>query len=110
MLGFALLSGGIQFATNHRHRDPRARSREGTTMLFDRTDLQIGMEVVGVDGYRVGEVKEVRATDFLVDRTGHRDIYVPFSAIQAVTAEKVSLSIPVDQVDGMDWDSPSPTS
>ena len=44
------------------------------------------MEVVGSDGERLGSVKEVRASDFLVNRRLKRDVYVPNEAIANLRA------------------------
>jgi len=41
------------------------------------------MQVMSLDGERVGRVKEVRPDEFLVDRSMARDLWVPFSAMFA---------------------------
>ena len=71
--------------------------------------LQEGMEVVGSDGNRVGRVKEVRDSDFLVDRSPQRDVYVPFDAVQAVVDGRVVLNVPAGQVGYTDWPNPALT-
>jgi hypothetical protein len=85
--------------------------RKGNTVpqaAFDRLlQIQTGMPVVGSDKSNVGLVKEVRDNDFLVDIPMHRDLYVPFSAVQNVDAEQVVLNIPGHQVTQMDWPRPS---
>ena len=43
--------------------------------------IEVGMDVVGIDGERVGKVKEVREGAFLIDRPLARDLWVPFSAV-----------------------------
>jgi hypothetical protein len=40
-----------------------------------------GMDVVSIDGERIGKVKEVRASDFLIDRPHARDLWAPFTAV-----------------------------
>ncbi|MGI9147458.1 MAG: hypothetical protein ACR2IK_13030 [Chloroflexota bacterium] len=40
-----------------------------------------GMEVVSIDGERIGKVKQVRASEFLIDRPLAHDVWVPFSAV-----------------------------
>ena len=67
---------------------------------------QMGMDVLGSDDAMVGRVKEVRATDFLVDRRMQRDIYVPNDAIRDVARGQVNLNIPAHQVDNMGWANP----
>jgi len=39
------------------------------------------MDVVSIDGERIGQVKEVREGDFLIDRPLARDLWVPFTAV-----------------------------
>ncbi len=68
--------------------------------------VQSGMTVYGTNGNEIGMVKEVRPNDFLVSRSLHRDIYVPFNAVQNVSNDQVYLNIPSDQVDDMNWPSP----
>jgi hypothetical protein len=67
---------------------------------------QQGMDVLGSDDAMIGRVKEVRATDFLVDRRMQRDIYVPNEAIRDVSRGQVMLNIPAHQVDNMGWANP----
>jgi hypothetical protein len=64
--------------------------------------LQPGAEVVGSDGTQVGTVKEVRGSDFLVNRPMARDIYIPFSAASA-DGGRVTLRVPASEVDHMNW-------
>lgn len=66
-----------------------------------------GMTVVTRDQVEIGTVKEVRATDFLLDRSLRRDVFVPFHAIDAVTGHSVMLTVTADQVDDQDWEKPS---
>ena len=48
------------------------------------SDVAPGMTVVDSAGEHVGTIKSVRATDFLVDRQFHRDVYVPLNAVDRV--------------------------
>ena len=50
-------------------------------MTIDRSQVRVGMAVVGADAQGVGHVKEILDLAVLVDRPWHRDIYVPFHAI-----------------------------
>lgn len=70
------------------------------------SQVQEGMNVVGSDMGQVGRVREVREDDFLVDIPMHRDLYVPFSTIQNIDADRVVLNVPVDQIDDMNWPKP----
>ena len=76
--------------------------------VFDRlSQVQLGMPVVGSDMKNVGLVKEIRDDDFLVDIPMHRDLYIPFSAVQNVEDDQAVLNIPAHQVSQMDWPRPS---
>ena len=75
-------------------------------MAMTGMQLNRGMRVVGADGDDVGKVKEVRAGDFLVDRSMQRDVYVPFDAVRNVTGDAVALAVPAGQVDNMGWANP----
>jgi hypothetical protein len=63
------------------------------------------MYVAGVAGDEVGQVKEVRAGDFLVDRSGSLGmapsslIYLPFERIHAMMGDRITLDIPSSQID-----------
>jgi hypothetical protein len=67
--------------------------------------IRPGMEVIGRDGNHVGEVKEVRSNDFLVDRTMARDVYIPFSECQS-TGGQIRLNVRTDEVDAQNWEMP----
>jgi len=71
-----------------------------------RRIIQISMEVVGVDGERVGQVKEVRSGAFLVQRVFGRDVYVPFDACQEISENQVILKVPANRVDSQGWTYP----
>jgi hypothetical protein len=67
--------------------------------------VEPGMCVVGVAGDEIGQVKEVRAGDFLVDRSGSFGIgptslvYLPFERIHVMLGDRITLDIPSSQVD-----------
>ena len=67
--------------------------------------IRAGMEVIGRDGENIGEVKEVRSNDFLVDRSMARDVYIPLNACQ-MTNGQIRLNIRADDVDDQDWEMP----
>ena len=83
-------------------------------MSIDPRHIRVGMDVVGIDGERVGILKAVRSMDILVDRPLERDVYVPLEAVQAIvdaTASdsvdpRVILTIRSDSVDGQHWPRP----
>jgi hypothetical protein len=65
--------------------------------VIDRTRVQVGMEVVGSDGQGVGQVKDVRDTDFLVNRRMSRDLTVSYSEIREIDGNNVVLTAPAGQ-------------
>src|SRR5256714_5644101 len=71
------------------------------------SQVQEGMGVVGSDMRPVGAVRNVRDNDFRIDIPMQRDLYAPFDAVQNVTADRVILNIPADQVRDMNWSKPS---
>ena|SRR5438874_12903727 len=88
--------------------DEHARlTHPGAMALEFASQLTRGMKVIGSDGITtVGAIKEVRGSDFLVDRAMRRDIYIPSSAILSCANGRVTLNIPGTLVDDMDWPSP----
>ncbi|RPJ52288.1 MAG: BON domain-containing protein [Chloroflexi bacterium] len=83
-------------------------SAAGTTAqtTYGRHNLREGMEVIGSSGSSIGKVKEVRVSDFLIDREMARDIYVPFSAITSV-GEQILLNVSAGDVDNQGWEKPA---
>ena len=75
-------------------------------MTADYGRLTEGMTVIGPAGEEIGRVKEVRASDFLMDMTMRRDLYVPFSAIGEV-AGAVVLNVPGEEIGNQGWE-PAP--
>jgi hypothetical protein len=70
-------------------------------------DLQPGWDVVGNDGRRVGEIREVSQNYLLTSTPGLAgDLYIPASAIANVENELVHLSVPQPDVAQMGWDQP----
>ena len=72
---------------------------EQTPAVIDRTRVQVGMEVVGGDGQGVGQVKEVRDADFMVNRRMARDITVRYSGVREIEGNRVVLNVPAGQAD-----------
>lgn len=77
----------------------------------ERWENQIreGMQVVGSDEKNVGEVKEVRRSDFLVDRPLARDVYIPYEAVQAASGDRVTIAVPAGEVNDQGWANPELT-
>ncbi len=68
--------------------------------------LEPGMKVMGSDGEVVGTIKEVRETDFHLDRPMAPDCLVPFDYCMLVRKEGVTLVIPADEVDNVGFARP----
>jgi hypothetical protein len=80
--------------------------------------LQVGMQVMSMNGQVVGRVKEVRENDFLIDRPMARDVYMPYRFVlgEGVEAERfrggpseavqVVLTVTEGQLDSEDWPHP----
>lgn len=74
-----------------------------------RVDVREGMTVVASDGDTVGGVKELRGSDFLLDRPMQRDVYVPLSLVQRVDGNVLYLSAAGYDLDNMNLEQPSLT-
>ena len=68
-------------------------------------ELRHDMEVIGKNGKIIGRVKEIRASDFLVDREMARDVYVPMDALDSVGAAAM-LKYNDDEIDSQEWEKP----
>lgn len=77
--------------------------------------VEIGMAVTTVDDHRVGTVKEIGDTEFLVDRPLAHDLWIPYSAVLAAEGHgdgfravpprptDVVLSISGAHIDAQGW-------
>ncbi len=86
-------------------------STTGTGGLGAGTSIQAqvrqGMEVVDAEGNRLGEVKDLRGGDFLLDRPMRRDLFVPFSAVRECSGNRVTLRFRDDEIHDQKWESPA---
>ncbi len=73
-----------------------AHHEQKETVQRIHDQMRTGMDIIGSNGNRVGAVKEIHDTDFLVDRERQTDIFIPFSAVEdiVVSNQTVVLSIP----------------
>ena len=65
--------------------------------------IEVGMDVVGSDGYEVGKVKAVRDQDFQIDMKFHRDAYAPLEAVDRILPGQVVLTMPAAQAYREPW-------
>lgn len=99
---------GLPGSTTNQSGPDQQRGNTVPQSVFDSLmQVQVGMPVVGSDMGNVGLVKEVRDNDFLVDIPMHRDLYIPFSAVEKVEADQAVLTIPAHEVGQMNWPKPS---
>lgn len=62
-------------------------------------------EVLGSDGEKVGKLKSVGDADFLVDRKLKRDLHLPVSHVEEITADdKVILDVPAERAEDLNLD------
>lgn len=72
-------------------------------MTSEHFQVHEGMEVLGADRQRIGQVTQVRASDFVIERPTQHAIAIPFGAIGDVTGNQVMLTITADHVDTIKW-------
>jgi hypothetical protein len=65
--------------------------------------VQVKMQVYDAFGEPVGQVKVVRARDFLLGRWPARALYVPFSAVRTCGEAWVRLDLPAAQLGAQGW-------
>ena len=81
---------------------------------IDAREIQVGMAVMGSDGRTIGQIKQVRASDFLVNREFARDVYIPLSHVVRIGSddrgvileEHVLIDVESSRVDNMNWERP----
>lgn len=96
---------GVEDVNNQLNIRNRRWNRSEGGMSGKNQQIRPGMEVIGRDGENVGEVKEVRSNDFLVDRSMARDIYIPMSACRT-TEGQIRLNVRADEVENQGWEMP----
>lgn len=101
--GVSNTSGAVPTGAHTQH------AEAGGDHIGSRFTVRESMEVVGSDGERAGQVKEVRGTDFLLDRPMRGDVYVPFSGIRTVDGDRVMLDVPANVIDDQGWPTPDLT-
>jgi len=87
--------------------DTTAAAATTTPAALQKDQIRPGLDVIGSDKAIIGQVKEVRANDFLVDRSMRRDVYVPFSAVQDVNQTGINLTVASHEIDDQGWEKPA---
>jgi uncharacterized protein (TIGR02271 family) len=69
------------------------------------SQIETGTDVHGSDGEKIGSVAGVAANHFIIEKgfLFPTDIYVPMSAVESVTDDRVTLSMTKEQVENEDW-------
>ena len=88
------------------HLGRQCRERSTTGSSVSRSHVRKGCAVYGIDVQWIGEVKDVRLDDVLVDRPLQRDVYVPIEAIQMIVDDWIILTIREEEVDDEGWPKP----
>src|SRR5437762_959977 len=58
--------------------------------------VHVGMDVISIDGQRIGKIKEIHQDEFLVDRPFARDLWVPFKFMLAAEDYSSNFHGPVE--------------
>lgn len=78
-------------------------------MLFhDATQLRPGWEVFGADGAKIGTIADTSNNFFVVEKSFLRttDLFVPRSAVIAVSNERVTLKFTREELEAGNFTSP----
>lgn len=72
----------------------------------DTLEIEIGLDVVGACGHKIGEVVDIRPEYLVVERGFFvpEDVYVPKSAIAEADEHRIKLDVDREAVDQSDWD------
>lgn len=73
-------------------------------MTFGRGQIDVGMEVADTDQTRVGKVGDVSDTGFVLYRSGHAELTVPYEAVQAIVGDRIVLRVPASELGRKDFD------
>lgn len=65
--------------------------------------VAVGMNVTSPDGHKIGEVKEMRPTEFVVGRLLQPEVTLSLDAIERVTPDGVVVGLTAQQVDDVFW-------
>jgi hypothetical protein len=108
-------AGAVELVAMSDSEDPSTRGEILKASSPGPDQVRVDMDVVSIDGEHIGKVKEVRQTDFLLDRPLARDLWVPFdSVVEAgehggafrrgpTQLSEVVLSVSAAHVDSQGW-------
>lgn len=87
--------------------EPFSEERVASVPAVTSDQVLIDAPVVDAEGTAIGTVKEVRESDFLVDRPMKRDVYITYGDVRELAGDRLLLKITSDDVDRLDFPSPS---
>lgn len=80
--------------------------RRNTTAQIDARQIQTGWDVYGSDGEKIGDVADIGADYFIVEKgfIFPTDLYIPISAVRSVEHDRIELGFTKDQIESQGWD------
>jgi hypothetical protein len=72
-------------------------------MTTGHGQISAGMDVLSADRENVGQVMEVRNSDFMLARPLGNAVAVPFGAVVGVAGDQVLLTISADHIETIKW-------
>jgi len=87
------------FDVHNRLRIVDRQRREGQAR---RENLREGMRVLGKNGEQLGQIRQIRDNDFILDRADGRNVVVPFSAVHTTNGE-ARLNAPAGEIENQGW-------
>ncbi len=78
--------------------------RQGKNGDLWNDQVKPGMIVMSANGDRLGTVKEVRETEFWLDREAELDLLVPYREIKDIVENFVTLNQRTEDLEEVGWD------
>ncbi|MDQ2688946.1 MAG: DUF2382 domain-containing protein [Chloroflexota bacterium] len=78
------------------------------TSTYQTTPLQLGANVYGSDGEKIGEIAEVQSNYFIIEKgfIFTTDMYLPTSMVTSTDEDAVHLSMTKAEIEDGDWSNP----
>lgn len=96
---------GVRDVHNRLNVEETGEKQPPAPPVQQRPRLQEGMDVRDLKGNFIGRIKAVRESDFLVDRSMARDLYVPNSTVKSAE-NQIVLNVDEGQLESMDLPKP----
>jgi hypothetical protein len=72
-------------------------------VAIDQTSIVPDTRVLDVEGKEVGRVKEVRTSNFLIDRPFAPDVFIGYEHVLWVDVDQILLDLDAMQIDDESW-------